>query len=445
MSSDLLSIAKSGAKAARVSLDVTAQNIANASTEGYVRRTVALKELAGVGSLMNGSQVTLAGVRVDAFIRNADAFRLSEVRRTTSDAVRAGAEVSGLESIETAVETADVYSAVVDFEAALQQLAADPNNGALRALTMEQGNTLASSFNVAMTGLDTAGEGMRFQASDSVAQVNKLSEELARVNQNIARTQNGSADQASMLDRRDLLLQSLSEFADISTSFDEFHRVEVHLGSPAGPVLVSGNSTATMAMATAADGTISFTVGGGAVAVGGGSLAGNAQALVKLADVKTNLDSIATNIMTVANDAQANGVDQNGATGAPMFSGTGAGDMKMAMSSGAAIATAPAGAGAGSRDAANLTALRNALTSANPAGGVDGILYDVSSSIAGRKISRDTLETIASNAQAALQAQAGVDIDQEAVNLVRFQQAFQASGRVMQVASDIFDTLLSIR
>ena len=44
-----------------------------------------------------------------------------------------------------------------------------------------------------------------------------------------------------------------------------------------------------------------------------------------------------------------------------------------------------------------------------------------------------------------LAAQAGVDLDEEAVNLVRFQQAFQASGRVMQVASDIFDSILGIR
>ena len=40
--------------------------------------------------------------------------------------------------------------------------------------------------------------------------------------------------------------------------------------------------------------------------------------------------------------------------------------------------------------------------------------------------------------------QAGVDLDQEAANLVRYQQAFQASGRAMQVAANIFDTLLGI-
>jgi hypothetical protein len=40
MSSDLLQIGKSGAIASRIALDVTAQNITNASTDGYVRRSV---------------------------------------------------------------------------------------------------------------------------------------------------------------------------------------------------------------------------------------------------------------------------------------------------------------------------------------------------------------------------------------------------------------------
>ena len=45
MGADLISIANSGARAAKVALDVTANNIANASSEGYIRRTVSLSEL----------------------------------------------------------------------------------------------------------------------------------------------------------------------------------------------------------------------------------------------------------------------------------------------------------------------------------------------------------------------------------------------------------------
>jgi flagellar hook-associated protein 1 FlgK len=76
---------------------------------------------------------------------------------------------------------------------------------------------------------------------------------------------------------------------------------------------------------------------------------------------------------------------------------------------------------------------------------MDSAIFDISSAVAGRKISRDALQVIASNAKIALSSQAGVDLDQEAVNLVRFQQAFQASGRIMQVASDLFSTLINIR
>ncbi|MYM35279.1 flagellar hook-associated protein FlgK [Duganella sp. FT94W] len=47
----------------------------------------------------------------------------------------------------------------------------------------------------------------------------------------------------------------------------------------------------------------------------------------------------------------------------------------------------------------------------------------------------------ATNAQ---QAVSGVNLDEEAANLLRYQQAYQASGKVMQVASQLFDTLLSL-
>jgi flagellar hook-associated protein 1 FlgK len=72
-------------------------------------------------------------------------------------------------------------------------------------------------------------------------------------------------------------------------------------------------------------------------------------------------------------------------------------------------------------------------------------MTDVSSAVASRGIARDSLTAIAHGASAALAGQAGVSLDDEAANLLRFQQAFQASGRVMQVAKDLFDTLLSIR
>ena len=114
------------------------------------------------------------------------------------------------------------------------------------------------------------------------------------------------------------------------------------------------------------------------------------------------------------------------------------------MSDGRGLATAPASSGANSRDEANLTALRQSLAALDPAQQLSNLLFDVSSKVAGRNVTQSALETIASSARISLEQQSGVDLDTEAANLIRFQQAFQASGRAMQAASDIFDTLLGI-
>ncbi len=86
-----------------------------------------------------------------------------------------------------------------------------------------------------------------------------------------------------------------------------------------------------------------------------------------------------------------------------------------------------------------------ALNSADPAGTMDTLIYQASATVQARTTTRDALKTISDAAKTALSAQAGVDLDTEAINLTRFQQAFQASGRVMQVAGNLFDTILSIK
>ncbi|MBV1916951.1 MAG: flagellar hook-associated protein FlgK [Sphingomonadaceae bacterium] len=445
MGSDLLSIARSGTRTARIALDVTAQNIANAASEGYVRRSVHLGEVSASGGIGRIGDISLSGVRLERVVRNADLFRQAEARRTSGDLARANAELSGLQNIETSIEQTGVYSAIIRFEGALQQLTSDPVDPSLRAAVVEEARTLTRSFNLSATSLDAASDSLHFQASDQVDQVNLLGGELARVNLRLARAADASSDQTTLLDQRDSLLQKLSEFTDLDVTINADTTVEVRLGGAAGPQLVAGGNSFPFAMATAGDGTISFSLDGTPVAPMSGSLAGNAQALIKLNDVRTGLDTIANDLISTVNAVQAGGVDLDGNAGPAMLLGTGAADIALAFEDGTLIATAPAGAGPGSRDPANLNALRTALAGSNPAGEMDGLIFDISSSVAGRAVTRDALQSIAANATIALQAQAGVDLDNEAVNLIRYQQAFQASGRVMQVASDLFDTLLGIR
>ena len=43
------------------------------------------------------------------------------------------------------------------------------------------------------------------------------------------------------------------------------------------------------------------------------------------------------------------------------------------------------------------------------------------------------------------QSMSGVNLDEEAANLLRYQQAYQAAGKVMQIAGTLFDTLLNLQ
>ncbi|MAH15013.1 MAG: flagellar hook-associated protein FlgK [Sphingomonadaceae bacterium] len=444
MASDLLSIAASGARAARSALDVTAQNIANASSDGYVRRSLRIEEVSASGGAGRIGDISLSGARVAEIRRNADAFLQGEVRRTSGDLQRANVELSGLQNMESALEQSGVFTAVVEFEAVLQQLSSDPVDPSRRAAVVAEASTLANKFNITASGFDAVGDGLRFDAEAEVNDANIIGAELARVNLRLTRAGSGSSDRAALLDQRDQLLERLGGFNSLTTSFAADGTVAVSLGSNPPRSFVQGGTAGPLTSATAADGTLSFAVDGQAMTPGSGSLEGASLALTELASLRQRLDTVAAGIADTVNNAQAAGVALDGTQGQPIFAGTTAGTLRVVMTGGAGLATAPAGAAAGSRDDSNLNALRQSLTALDPAQQLNGVLFDISSKVAGRAVTQSALDTIATSARISLEQQSGVDLDTEAANLIRFQQAFQASGRAMQAASDIFDTLLGI-
>ena len=61
------------------------------------------------------------------------------------------------------------------------------------------------------------------------------------------------------------------------------------------------------------------------------------------------------------------------------------------------------------------------------------------------KISQDALQVVYDQAVEAKDKVSGVSLDQEAADLIRFQQAFQASAQIIQASNKMFDALISIR
>jgi flagellar hook-associated protein 1 len=60
------------------------------------------------------------------------------------------------------------------------------------------------------------------------------------------------------------------------------------------------------------------------------------------------------------------------------------------------------------------------------------------------KVTGDAEQQALDQATAAMQSESGVNLDEEATNLIRYQQAYQAAGKMMQIASDLFDVLLKL-
>lgn len=445
MASDMIQIGKSGTIAARTALELTSQNIANANNEDYSRRSLTLAEVTGTGSVAFYSSSALSGVRVDQVRRTDSVFLQNQARRTSGDVARADAELSGIRDAEAAIEQAGIYPAIVEFEASLAALRSDPLNDSLRAAVLENGRTIAETLQIADSALDLAGEQIRFDAASRVEQVNLQSTELARLNAALVRSEPGTSAHVTLLDQRDAQLRAMAEHLDITVEYQPSGAVNVRLGDGSGPYLVSGTTGSTFAMSANVDGTIGFTLDGAAAVPGSGALAGQAQALVAQRDAEAELDGLAASIIAAVNTAQASGIAPDGSAGQPFFGGSDASDISVVLASGAGIATAPAGAGANSRDTSNLDLLRDALANGGPASRADTILFELANSVRSRTITRDALATIADTAQISLAREAAVDLDAEATNLVRYQQAFEASSRVIQVAADIFDTILGIR
>lgn len=442
----IFSTARSGLSATRRSLELTAQNIANAGNANYSRRTLSQGELVMIGTIGTNTQDSLGGVRPGVVERAESALVQRQARDASSALSAAEAEFFALREAESALETSGVYTGLVDFEAALTRLESNPLEPALRLSALESARRMAGNFGIANGTLANARNLVQAEASAEVLTVNELAGELTAINRDLVGSRVGTAGRAALLDARDKALRELAEEFAIQPVLNADGTADVTLAGTPAVALVTGATAQSVSVAFAADGTASFTLGGTGFVPAGGAMMGRAGALVQMASIQTDLDALAVSAITIANTAQGAGVAADGTPGQPLFAGTGADDIRVVLGSANGLATAPAGAPAGSRDTGNLAALLAALgAETGPTAGADTLLLGLSSRVSALETRVQGLGVVASSADAELLRETGVDLDDEAANLVRLQQAFEANSRVIQVAADIFDTLLALR
>jgi len=75
----------------------------------------------------------------------------------------------------------------------------------------------------------------------------------------------------------------------------------------------------------------------------------------------------------------------------------------------------------------------------------NSLLTDMGAKTANADVSRQTMDILLTQSFERIQSISGVNMDEEAANLLQFQQYYSASARVLTVATEVFDTILQIR
>ncbi|MET3824745.1 flagellar hook-associated protein 1 FlgK [Sphingomonas sp. PvP055] len=445
--SDMLSIGASGVRAYQTALSTVSDNIANAATPGYAKRTSTLSEIEpATGIHSGGVAATGQGVVVSGLTRSADVLRDADVRTAGSDVARSDTSVAWLDRIETALTSNQLGARLTGFFNATKAVAADPTATTPRSAMLEQANAVAGSFRATGKALDLLDTNLDSTASAAVSTLNTLGSALAKVNEGIARIKGGSAAAAALTDQRDSILEQMSAVSNISVSLDDYGRATVKLGDAGGATFVSGPQSDSLQVARGTDGVIAFTLQRSQATVNpsGGALAGIVEAGQRISDTRLNLNTIAVAFVRDVNAIQQGGDTLDSQKGAALFAASPKPtDITVMLTNPGDIAAATTGKGP--RDNGNLGKLDALRTSGAFEGQTTALVSSNASALAARKQVALAQGAMRDNAVAARDAVSGVNLDSEAVDLLRFQQAYQASSRVIQVAKDTLQSILDIR
>lgn len=227
-------IVKRGMMAQQTALHVVSHNVANADTEGYSVQRVNLKtsEPFGMPSLSNAGTVGQlgTGVLVDSIARARDIFLDGQIRKELSTVNNYGAREQFLSEIETIfMEPSDtgLSTNLSKFWDAWNQFAMNPESSTARTLVVENGDDLATAIRHNYEQLCD----MEINAGDliknQIFETNSILEQISDLNEQIKSVVVSGMQPNDLLDRRDLLLNQLSERFSFDTVDTDFQGIEI--------------------------------------------------------------------------------------------------------------------------------------------------------------------------------------------------------------------------
>jgi len=488
----LLELNRRAMQTQQAALQTSQQNVSNANTTGFHRQRAVISstpgmlvyDLAGMGQkalLGTGTQVTNITRIRDYFVEN----QIDLVKQRLGEL---NEELSGLERIEIVfnelTENVDLNNSMAEFWNSWETLAQDPTNMAFRIDTRGKAETMAHDLNRLYTELEDLqpdfGEDIRIK----VDKFNSLIKQLANLNRDIMTVEADNVEANDLRDQRDLLVNQISELADVKVVYMKNGTVNLYLDSKlivqdfnayeleVSPRVREDSSVPGQVLVDVMVSRQSESGDDRKLKIREGEIGG----LLSLQDeiiphYLERLDELAVTIMNEINTLHKEGIGSDGSTNIPFFVYTPGGttderdgtaiETQQDKSRAAAtmrvsdkivhdldkIAASKTYAKGDNSNALAISGLRNELVLAGDALTFDAFYDSVVSALGsqaeetGRLV--ESTEAVLDQLINRRESISGVSLDEELIDIVQFQHVFDAAARITTTIDGMLETVIN--
>lgn len=441
-------------RAQQKAIDVVNHNIANANTEGYSRQVATLATTSPYSvPTMNRTQSAGqigSGVIVSSVDRVRDGFVDYQLRNELSAQGQWEAARDSLEQVEavfTEPASSGLNTLLNRFWQSWQELSNAPSDLAVRANLIEQASTLTTAINYDYEQLTALRQDLNRQIALTVAEINDAASRISSLNAQIAQIELTGQQANDLSDQRDLLLDQLSKLAKVSVVAAPNGMAQVFLGNR---LLVDGAKSNALQTANGTGGMSEVQwPDGNEINVAGGRLFGLfEQRDTVVPNLLADLDDLAASLIAAVNDVHATGfgLDDAGpvAPGRLFLTGSGAADIAVSATvvsdpRSIAAAATPGAPGDGSLALGVAQALKSAGVDSGYRSFIAGL--GVRARAASERV--ENQEVLVLHLRRRQEALSGVSLDEETVNLLKYQQAYEAAARVITAVDQMLETLIN--
>ncbi len=429
-------------------LNVTSNNIANASTPGYSREVVDLTEQTPIesGNLTVGTGVTLQQIQS---VRS-QVLSLLIAEQTTQQS-GSQTQLSGLQQVEGLFSdpTQGIGANLTAFFNSISQLSTNPSDPAQRQSVITAAQNLVSSFNQDAQSLGTIQQSLNQSVSQSVTQINSLTQQIAQINAQVGQLQQLGKDPGTLLDQENQLINQLSQLTNVNEIQTE-NGLSLTTGN--GTPLVVGNQSYSLQLGNGPTGMQDVFSQGQDITttIQGGSLGGAIQVRDQdIPSILNQLNTLAGDFATSFNAAQAQGFDLKGNPGQALFAFNASGaasSLSLTTTDPDAIAASSDGTAGSDGNIANLMAVESQplASGQTPTESYANIVAQ-SGNLASQAQANLTASTTSVNQlNDQLGAISGVSINEETTNLLTYQNAFSAAARVVSTVDQMTQAVLDM-